>query len=89
MKKGLVKSGFFWLFAFVAFIGIMFWINGGTGTAESTSISSTEFVEYLEDNRVEKFSIRPNNNIYEIEGKLRQGAEIEAKDDSTFSIIGD
>lgn len=88
MKKGLVKSGFFWLFAFVAFIGIMFWINGGTGTAESTSISSAEFVEYLEDNRVEKFSIRPNNNIYEIEGKLRQGAEIEAKDDSTFSIIG-
>lgn len=88
MKKGLTKNGFFWVMLFITFLGIVFWVNDGTQAPGTTDISSTEFVTYLEDNRVESFSIRPKNNIYEIEGTLRQGAEIKTENNAPLAIFG-
>ncbi len=84
MKKKFYNNGFFYIFVFVALIGIFYWTIGDDAGGQSESVSSTEFVEYLEEDRVDEFSIQPNGSIYEIRGTYRDGQEPEVEENDTL-----
>ena len=54
----------------------------------SEGINSTEFIEFLEDDRIEEFQVQPTAGVYEITGQLRKGQEIEIEDDQNVNFFG-
>ncbi|PRY83741.1 ATP-dependent zinc metalloprotease FtsH [Alkalibacterium olivapovliticus] len=88
MKKGFFKSGFFYVIVFLAVIGIASWATGGGQDQASEGVSSTEFIEFLEDDRVEEFQIQPTAGVYEIRGSFREGQAVEIEQDQTVNLFG-
>ncbi|MER2063312.1 MAG: ATP-dependent zinc metalloprotease FtsH [Alkalibacterium sp.] len=88
MKKGFFKSGLFYVIVFLAVIGIASWATSGGQDQTSEGVSSTEFIEFLEDDRVEEFQIQPTAGVYEITGQLREGQEIELEQDQNVNFFG-
>lgn len=88
MKKGFFKSGLFYVIVFLAVIGIASWATSGGQDQASESVSSTEFIEFLEDDRIEEFQIQPTAGVYEITGQLRDGQEIEIEQDQDVNFFG-
>lgn len=60
---------------------------GNQDFEESNQISTTEFVEYLEDGRVEEFTIQPNNGVYEVTGKFNKGQEVKVETEKNFQLF--
>jgi len=89
MKKGFFKSGLFYVIVFLAVIGIAYWATDDTGDAMTENVSTTEFVDYLQDDRVESIAIQPNGSVYEIRGTFREGQEVENQQTEDVSIFGD
>ncbi|MDN6196243.1 MAG: ATP-dependent metallopeptidase FtsH/Yme1/Tma family protein, partial [Atopostipes suicloacalis] len=94
MKRKNTKknNSLFYILVFLGIIGIA-QIFSSNSTDESTEVvTSTEFVEYLEDDRVKDFSIQPTAGVYEIQGEFREGSELEVEakdDDSIIPTFGD
>ncbi|API87911.1 cell division protein FtsH [Marinilactibacillus sp. 15R] len=87
MKKGFFNSGLFYILVFIAVIGIVSWATRGSDGA-SEGFTSTEFVEFLEEDRVEEFTIQPTGGIYEISGEFREDQEPEVENNTGVSIFG-
>ena len=87
MNKKFYNSGFFYILVFIAVIGIAYWAIGDDTVGQTENVSSTEFVSYLEEDRVEEFSIQPNGSIYEVTGTFRNGQEPEVNEEET-TIFG-
>ncbi|SFB95657.1 membrane protease FtsH catalytic subunit [Alkalibacterium subtropicum] len=88
MKKGFFKSGLFYVIVFLAVIGIASWATSGGQDQASESVSSTEFIEFLEEDRIEEFQVQPTAGVYEITGQLREGQEIELEQDQDVNFFG-
>ncbi|WP_423188559.1 ATP-dependent zinc metalloprotease FtsH [Alkalibacterium sp. f15] len=88
MKKGFFKSGLFYVIVFLAVIGIASWATSGGQDQASESVSSTEFINYLEDDRIEEFQVQPTAGVYEIIGQFREGQEVEIEQDENVNIFG-
>lgn len=88
-KKGFFKSGLFYVIVFLAVIGIAYWATDDTSDAMTENVSTTEFVNYLEDDRVEEVAIQPNGSVYEVRGTFREGQEVESEQSEDVSIFGD
>lgn len=86
MKKGLFKSSFFYIIVFLAVIGLVTWATSDSDPA-SEGVSSNEFVEFLEDDRVEEYTIQPTGGVYEIRGTFREGQEVEVESEQV-NILG-
>lgn len=84
MNKKFYNSGFFYILVFIAIIGIAYWAVGDNTAGQSESVTSTEFVEYLEEDRVDEFRIQPNGSVYEIRGSFRDGQEPEVEEEDTL-----
>ena len=84
MKKGFFKSGFFYVIVFLAVIGIASWATSGGGDQASERVSSTQFIEYLEDDRIEEFQVQPTAGVYQIRAQFREGQEVEVEQDVTL-----
>lgn len=87
MNKKFYNSGFFYILVFIAVIGIAYWAIGDDTVGQTENVSSTEFVNYLEEDRVEEFSIQPKGSIYEVTGTFRNGQEPEVNEEDT-TIFG-
>jgi cell division protease FtsH len=88
MKKGFFKSGFFYVIVFLAVIGIASWATSGGGDQASEGVSSTQFIEFLEDDRIEEFQVQPTAGVYEIRGQFREGQEVEVEQDQDVTLFG-
>ncbi|SDK05492.1 ATP-dependent zinc metalloprotease FtsH [Alkalibacterium thalassium] len=88
MKKGFFKSGFFYVIVFLAVIGIASWATSGGGDQASERVSSTQFIEYLEDDRIEEFQVQPTAGVYEIRAQFREGQEVEVEQDQDVTLFG-
>ncbi|GEN51510.1 ATP-dependent zinc metalloprotease FtsH [Alkalibacterium pelagium] len=88
MKKGFFKSGFFYVIVFLAVIGIASWATSGGGDQASEGVSSTQFIEFLEDDRIEEFQVQPTAGVYEIRGQFREGQEVEVEQDQNVTLFG-
>lgn len=86
-RKNFLKNSLFYILVFVGIIGIASWLVDDKQLGTSQNLSANEFVQYMEDDRISKFSIQPKGGIYEIQGKLRKGQEIKVKDKG-FSLFG-
>ena len=87
MNKKFYHSGFFYILVFIAVIGIAYWAIGDDTVGQTENVSSTEFVNYLEEDRVEEFSIQPKGSTYEVTGTFRNGQEPEVNEEDT-TIFG-
>lgn len=88
MKKGFFKSGFFYVIVFLAVIGIASWATSGGGDQASERVSSTQFIEYLEDDRIEEFQVQPTAGVYQIRAQFREGQEVEVEQDQNVTLFG-
>lgn len=88
MKKGFFKSGFFYVIVFLAVIGIASWATSGGQDQASEGVSSTEFIEFLEEDRIEEFQIQPTAGVYEIRGSFREGQEVEVEQNQNVTLFG-
>lgn len=86
MKKGFFNSSFFYIVVFIAVIGIISWATSDSDSA-SEGVTSNEFVEFLEDDRVEEYTIQPTGGVYEIQGTFRDGQEVEVENEEV-SLFG-
>lgn len=85
-RKNFFNSSLFYILVFLGIIGIAQMFSGNRATESTESITTTEFVQYLEDDRVEQYSIQPTAGVYEIRGTFRQGAEIETDTEEENNI---
>ncbi|WP_028274130.1 ATP-dependent zinc metalloprotease FtsH [Atopococcus tabaci] len=88
MKKGFFRNGLFYVIVFIAIIGIASWATSDNTPQQSTGLSSTEFVQHLEDNDIESFTIQPSAGVYEVRGQFREGQEVETDTEQEVSIFG-
>ncbi|WP_225744678.1 ATP-dependent zinc metalloprotease FtsH [Marinilactibacillus sp. Marseille-P9653] len=87
MKKGFFNSGLFYIIVFFGIIGLVSYFTSGSGET-SQGYSSTEFVQLLEDDKVEEFTIQPTGGIYEITGTFREGEEVQVENETGVSLFG-
>lgn len=76
-RKGFLNSSLFYIIVFLGVIGLGQVFANNNATENTETISTTEFVQYLEEDRVDKYSIQPVGGVYEIVGSFREGQEIE------------
>lgn len=88
MKKGFFRNGLFYVIVFIAIIGIASWATSDNTNQQTTGLSSTEFVQHLEDNDIESFTIQPSAGVYEVRGQFREGQEVETNTDESINIFG-
>lgn len=72
-------------------IGLVQLFTDDAGSESTQEVSTTEFVQYLENDRVEEYSIQPVGGVYEVEGTFREGQELEAEsteEETTIPIFG-
>lgn len=86
-NKGFFRSSLFYILVLIAFVGLANFFMGNQDFEESNQISTTEFVEYLEDGRVEEFTIQPNNGVYEVTGKFNKGQEVKVETEKNFQLF--
>ncbi|HLR89209.1 MAG TPA: ATP-dependent zinc metalloprotease FtsH [Atopostipes sp.] len=85
-RRNFFNSSLFYILVFLGIIGIAQVFSSNRATESTESITSTEFVQYLEDDRVEQYSIQPTAGVYEIRGTFRQGEEIETDTEEENNI---
>ena len=76
-RKGFLNSNLFYIIVFFGVVGLGQFFANNNATENTETISTTEFVQYLEEDRVDKYSIQPVGGVYEIVGSFREGQEIE------------
>lgn len=86
-RRNFLNSSLFYILVFLGIIGVANAIAGNRANESTETITSTEFVQYLEEDRVEEYSIQPTAGVYEINGRFREGEEIETStDDDALDI---
>ena len=80
-RKNFFNSSLFYILVFFGIIGLTQLFANNAGPDSTEPVSTTEFVQYLEDDRVERFTIQPTGGVYEINGTFREGDELETDTD--------
>ncbi len=78
-RRNFFNSSLFYILVFLGIIGLTQLFANNAGPESTETVSTTEFVQYLEDDRVERFTIQPTGGVYEITGIFRDGEEIETE----------
>lgn len=86
-NNGFFRSSLFYILMLIAFVGLANFFMGDQEFGDSDQISTTEFVEYLEDGRVKNFTIQPNNGVYEITGQFNEGQEVKVENRDNFQLF--
>ncbi len=87
-RNNMFRNGLFYLIVFVLIIGFVSWLSGDTESQQATTISSTEFVQHLEDDDIESFVIQPIAGVYRVQGEFEEPQTIE-QDDQIPGLFGD
>lgn len=89
-RKSFLNSSLFYIIVFVGLIGLVQLFTNDTASESTEQVNTTEFVQYLEDDRVEEYSIQPVGGVYEIIGTFREGQELETEstEEDTIPIFG-
>ncbi|MFE7064915.1 ATP-dependent zinc metalloprotease FtsH [Sutcliffiella sp. NPDC057660] len=68
----IFRNTIFYLLIFLVVIGVVSFIN--SPNSKEDPITYNTFIQNLEENKVEEFSIQPTRSVYEVRGKIK-GAE--------------
>nr|WP_319216680.1 ATP-dependent zinc metalloprotease FtsH [uncultured Trichococcus sp.] len=88
-KNNFLKSSGFYVLIFLAIIAVVSMITGGMETETSQEISSSEFMDALNSEEVDNFTIQPGAGVYEISGEYRTEQELEVSDSSSDLLLFD
>lgn len=88
-KNSFLKSSGFYVLIFLAIIAVVTMITGGMENQTSQEISSTEFMDALNSEEIDSFSIQPGAGVYEITGVYRTEQTMDAADSSSDLLLFD
>ncbi|MDB6352987.1 ATP-dependent zinc metalloprotease FtsH [Trichococcus sp. K1Tr] len=88
-KNNFLKSSGFYVLIFLAIIAVVSMITGGMETETSQEISASEFMDALNSEEVDSFTIQPGAGVYEISGEYRTEQELEVADSSSDLLLFD
>lgn len=89
MRKNNFQNGLFYFIVFVIVIGIASFLARDTNVQQTSEISSSEFVQQLEEENVKNFSIRPEAGIYRIEGEYDTALEADTDTSNSIDLFGE
>lgn len=67
------RNVIFYALIFLVLVGILSWFKNSNELTKP--ISYNEFVSYLENDQIEKYTIQPERGVYEIRGKLKNSQD--------------
>ncbi len=67
----IFRNTIFYLLIFLVIIGVVSFFNGGNEPTDN--ISYNEFVDHLEKNEVDSFSMQPERGVFEVRGQFEKG----------------
>jgi cell division protease FtsH len=88
-KNNFLKSSGFYVLIFLAIIAVVSMITGGMETETSQEISASEFMDALNSEEVDSFTIQPGAGVYEISGEYRTEQELDVADSSSDLLLFD
>ena len=88
-KNNFLKSSGFYVLIFLAIIAVVSMITGGMDTETSQEIYASEFMDALNSEEVDSFTIQPGAGVYEISGEYRTEQELEVADSSSDLLLFD
>jgi len=83
-KGGFLKSSIFYVFIFLAVVGMIYGLFGNDKSTSKT-LTSSEFLKALSDKDLKSITVQPGNGIYNISGEYRKAKTV--KSDKGFSIL--
>ncbi|NWQ44557.1 ATP-dependent metallopeptidase FtsH/Yme1/Tma family protein [Bacillus sp. EB106-08-02-XG196] len=69
----IFRNTIFYLLIFLVIIGVVSFFNGSNEPTDN--ISYNEFVEHLENNQVDSFSMQPERGVFEVRGQFEKGVK--------------
>lgn len=63
-------------------MGLVVWVTGLNTNGTVESITTTKFIDQLEDGKIDSFSIKPKGNVYEVAGEYKDPQEPTKNEDS-------
>ncbi|MEX0381292.1 ATP-dependent zinc metalloprotease FtsH [Leuconostoc sp. MS02] len=83
-KGGFLKSSIFYVFIFLAVVGMIYGLFGNDKSTSKT-LTSSEFLKALSDKDLKSITVQPGNGIYNISGEYKKAKTV--KSDKGFNIL--
>ncbi|WP_220740908.1 ATP-dependent zinc metalloprotease FtsH [Leuconostoc miyukkimchii] len=83
-KGGFLKSSIFYIFIFLAVVGMIYGLFGNDKSTSKT-LTSSEFLKALNDKDLKSITVQPANGVYNISGEYRKPQTV--KSDKGFNIL--
>ena len=87
MRRNIFRNSLFYILVFIVIVGVASMITGGNNTSNQVNISSTEFIQRLEEDQVQSFSLQPSAGVYKVEGQYTEPISVETDDSTTIDIF--
>lgn len=87
MRRNIFRNSLFYMLVFIVIVGVASMITGGNNTSNQVNISSTEFIQRLEEDQVQSFSLQPSAGVYKVEGQYTEPISVETDDSTTIDIF--
>ncbi|MGX7051219.1 ATP-dependent zinc metalloprotease FtsH [Leuconostoc palmae] len=83
-KGGFLKSSVFYIFIFLAVVGMIYGLFGNDKSSSKT-LTSSEFMKALNDKELKSVTVQPGNGIYNVTGEYRSAQS--TKGDKGLNIL--
>lgn len=83
-KGGFLKSSVFYIFIFLAVVGMIYGLFGNDKSSSKT-LTSSEFMKALNDKELKSITVQPGNGIYNVSGEYRTAQK--TKSDKGLSFL--
>ncbi|WP_294975691.1 ATP-dependent zinc metalloprotease FtsH [uncultured Leuconostoc sp.] len=83
-KGGFLKSSIFYVFIFLAVVGMIYGLFGNDKSTSKT-LTSSEFLKALSDKDLKSITVQPGNGVYNISGEYKEAKTV--KSDKSFNIL--
>ena len=82
-KGGFLKSSVFYIFIFLAVVGMIYGLFGNDKSSSKT-LTSSEFMKALNDKEIKSITVQPGNGIYNVSGEYRTAQKTKADKGLSF-----
>lgn len=82
-KGGFLKSSVFYIFIFLAVVGMIYGLFGNDKSSSKT-LTSSEFMKALNDKELKSITLQPGNGIYNVSGEYRTAQKTKADKGLSF-----
>lgn len=87
MRRNIFRNSLFYMLVFIVIVGVASMITGGNDASNQVNISSTEFIQQLEEDQVQNFSLQPSAGVYKVEGQYTEPIAVETEDNTNIDIF--